>query len=105
MTDVRLILPEALNTGAPIAEAALARCEEVFAAICGGATITHGTGLWTDPRTGKAYREPVRILDGTADSSFDEAELFNLAREVAVEFSQVVVFVRVAGRVSFVGPS
>lgn len=105
MKTARLILPEALNTGETIREAALEAFENAFAAICGGATITRGTGLWVDPRTDRAYREPVRILDADLTSSFDEAELFSLAREAAKEFSQVVVYVRVNGRVSLVTPS
>ena len=105
--SVRLMLPIQSNAGEPFADAMLGRYSALFAEICGGGAFgVRGEGVWTDPRSGVCYREPMLALDSDAEApdGIDtlRASLREIARAAAQEFAQVGIYLRIGERVDIV---
>jgi hypothetical protein len=97
------MLPIESNQGEPFPDALLGRYSARFAEICGGAFGTRGEGIWTDPRSGICYREPMLALDSDAESHPElAAELHEIARAAARDFAQVGIYLRIGERVDIV---
>lgn len=96
---VQVFVPVATNEGEP-REGVATEVAAMLSEVAGGATIhAPSEGLWTDERTGKVYKEPVRIVE--AHTAGDAAQLIAVAREAARyvkrELNQIVVLVRSYG--------
>ncbi len=94
--NLQIFVPATLNSGAPAPAHVL---EHVLATLCrigGGATVTDALGVWTDPATGRVYRERVQIAETDADGGADmlEIQLHALAERVGRALEQSAVYVR-----------
>jgi hypothetical protein len=96
--QIRLIIPRALNSGAPFDPTPYV---ETACAIAGGATFWDASGAWYDERADRLYTDPVRVVECDCDSAKLPAFLI-LAGDICRDAKQACVYLRADGVVRLV---